>query len=285
MEVSLKVAGNSLDSIQATFLRFIIGGLIIVPVAIWEMRASKVELTVRDWLYMLLLGIICIPGSMLLFQLGVEHSNAATASVLICTNPISTVIFAHCLTKNDRLTKAKIIAVIISIIGIIIMLRPWDLQEGNSVLGTLLLLSASALFGLYSVLAGKTVHRIGTFAQLSFSFILGSLVTLVVLIITHRPIIAGVTDNLPIVLYIAIVVTGLGYIFYFLAIKHSNATIGSTVFFVKPIIAPVIAVVVLSEVITWNMYIGIGLILIASLIIIGVNRNDKKQEDIDVFPE
>jgi len=65
-----------------------------------------------------------------------------------------------------------------------------------------------------------------------------------------------------------VVVTGAGFLLYFLAIKQSNATTGSIVFFLKPVIAPILAVLIIGDVITYNMYIGIALILAASYILI-----------------
>ena len=286
MEVVLKLAGSNLDAFQTTFLRFIIGGIILLPPAMGEIRKNKTKIQGKDWAFMLLLGTICVPVSMTLFQLGIMCSNASTAAVLFSINPMFTVIFAHFMTKDDRFTKGKILAIIIGIIGIVMMIRPWDIQEGNTFKGVCLTITASALFALYSVLGAKTVNRIGTFTQTSISFIMGSFVLLIILLITGKPIIHGFVENLPLIIYISVVVTGLGYLFYFLAIKNSNATTGSIVFFIKPVIAPVIAVIILSERITWNMYIGIAIILVASFIIIKEKKkNAEKETDIDFLPE
>lgn len=286
MEVSLKLVGNDLDAFQTTFLRFMIGGIILLPAAIREMKKNKTHIAWKDWLYLLLLGTICVPASMVLFQLGVMHSNAATAAVIFCINPMFTVIIAHFLTKDDKFTKGKIIGIAIGVMGIIMMIRPWNLQEGNTIFGAVLLIIAAALFALYSVLGGRSVKRIGTFAQTSFSFILGSLVLLVMLFIMGKPVIAGIQDNFLIIMYLSVVITGCGYLFYFLAIKHSNATTGSIVFLVKPVIAPIFAVTILSETITWNMYIGIALVLTASYIILREKKKyAEKQTDFDNLPE
>ena len=276
MEVALKVAGNDLDPFQTTFLRFIIGGIVMLPVALGEMKKNKTRLGVKDWLYMLLLGVVCVPGSMILFQFGIMASNASTAAVLFSVNPMFTVIFAHFMTKDDKFTKGKAISIIIGIMGIVMMIRPWGMQEGNTVGGALMLMAAAAIFSLYSVLGSKSVAGIGTFTQTSFSFILGALVLLIILLITGKPVITGIENNFSIIMYLSIFVTGGGYLFYFLAIKNSNATTGSIVFFLKPVIAPIIAVMVLREVITPNMFVGIGLILAASYIIIW----EKKKEAI-----
>ena len=48
--------------------------------------------------------------------------------------------------------------------------------------------------------------------------------------------------------------------------RSSNATTASVAFFIKPVIAPIMAAIILSEAILWNTYLGIGLILVASYI-------------------
>ena len=57
---------------------------------------------------------------------------------------------------------------------------------------------------------------------------------------------------------------------------------GSLAFFLKPAIAPVMAVIFLKETILWNTYIGIGLILVASYMNIRYQRKDNEiREKID----
>ena len=43
MEVACKVAGNDLDPFQLTFLRFLIGGLILLPFGIAEMKKKEIK--------------------------------------------------------------------------------------------------------------------------------------------------------------------------------------------------------------------------------------------------
>ena len=93
---------------------------------------------------------------------------------------------------------------------------------------------------------------------------------------------AGVEDNIALVLYVGIFVTGLGYFFYFMAIKASDASTGSLAFFLKPAIAPLMAVIFLKETILWNTYVGIGCILLASYINI---RYQRKENEIRKTPE
>ncbi|MDR1815314.1 MAG: DMT family transporter [Clostridiales Family XIII bacterium] len=272
MEVALKLAGGALDPFQITFLRFLIGGLLLTPFAAHErrgMRAAGGEpLTPRLWLWVAFLGAVNVPFCMIFFQLGVLHSNAATAAVIFSCNPVFTMFFAHALTPDDKMNRRKALALAIGIAGLVFMIRPWDLQPGNTFLGAALSLAAAAVFALYGVLNAKTLVRVGTFTQTASSFVIGALILLALLPPLGRPIFAGFTDNLPILVYTSVVVTGGGYLFYFLALKKSSPSTAAIVFFLKPVIAPVFAVLVLAEQITWNMYCGIALILAASYILL-----------------
>ncbi len=272
MEIALKIAGSSIDSFQLTAVRFFIGGLLLLPFAIKEMRDNDIRLDIKQFLYLGLVGIICIPVSMLIFQIGVLKSNAATASVLISMNTLFTLIFAR-IIDNEKISRNKIIAIFVGIIGALFMIKPWDMQEGNTVLGVVLVLIGAAAFGLYTVMGKKATDQVGIFVQTSFSFIEGSIVLAVINLIIGKPIIAGINmDNILPVLYVSVFVTGLGYLFYFIAIKYSNAVTGSVTFFIKPAIAPILAVLILHESIFWNSIVGIILVLIASFVNLRENK-------------
>ena len=271
MEVACKAAGNQLDPFQLTFLRFAIGGLILLPFAAAELKQNRIKLTAKDILILAGVGALGIPLSMVFFQLGVMNSNAATASVLICINPFFTMVFAHFFTE-EKLNRNKFIVLAIGLAGLIFMIKPWNIQEGNTVIGIVYMLLAAVFFGAYTVAGKVSVQKMGIMAQTSISFILGSLILFIIILITGKPVVAGVTDSFILVLYVGIFVTGLGYYSYFMAIKNSDAATGSLAFFLKPAIAPVMAVIFLKETILWNTYIGIGLILAASYMNIRYQR-------------
>jgi len=185
-------------------------------------------------------------------------------------------VFAHIFTE-EKLNKHKFIVLAIGFVGLIFMIKPWNIQEGNTVIGIIYMLLAALFFGAYTVAGKVSVKKMGIMAQTSISFILGSLILLIIIVAAGKPVVAGVADNLPLVLYVGIFVTGLGYFCYFKAIKLADAATGSLAFFLKPAIAPVIAVIVLKETILWNTYMGIGFILVASYMNI---RYQRKQNEL-----
>lgn len=277
MEVACKVAGNALDPFQLTFLRFAIGGLLLLPFAALELRKNNIRLDGKDFIRLAGVGILGIPVSMVFFQLGIGSSNAATASVLISINPLFTLICAHFFTE-EKLKKHKLIVLGFGLIGLVFMIKPWNLQEGNTVIGIVYMLLAAIFFGAYTVAGKVSVQKMGIMAQTSISFLLGSLVLLAVILFMGRPVVAGVWENFPLVLYTGIAVTGLGYFSYFMSMKLADTSTGALAFFLKPAIAPVMAVVFLHETIPWNTYVGIGFILLASYMNIKYQRKDYELE-------
>lgn len=263
MEVALKLAGNQLDAFQLTFLRFLFGGVLLLPAALADLRRTGTKLTTRDYGRFLLLGLICIPIGMILFQLGIEHSNAATAAVLFSVNPLFTMVLAH-FFAGEAMTRRKAGALSLALLGILAMMRPWEIQEGNTLEGMAFSLMAAFFFSVYTILGKHGMKRTGPFVQTSFSFLAGTALLLPIMLVLEKPVFGGMADQWLLVLYTGIFVTGLGYLFYFLTIRKSNATTGSVAFFIKPVIAPIFAALILGEAIPWNMFLGIALIVTAS---------------------
>ena len=266
MEVALKVAGNDLDPFQLTFIRFFMGGLFLLPFALKEMKQRRVRLNKSDVTYLFVLGMICICISMLFFQLAIMQANANLIAILISSNPVFTMIFAHFIVE-DRFTRRKALVLVISLAGVAIVANPFHLGQGNTLMGILFGVIASVTFGLYSAMGKLRIEKIGDVAQTSLSFLFGSFVMLFIMLFMGKPILSGIQPgHLPLILYLGIVVTGIGYYFYFEAIHMCGPSRASIVFFLKPVFAPVVALVFLREAITWNIILGIVFLLAGSIL-------------------
>ena len=261
MEIALKIGGGALGALQLTFIRFLIGGLFLLPFAIHDLKKRHYRLTRGDIGYLCLLGFVNIVISMTLFQLSVMHSNANLAAVLISINPMFTMVFAHFIV-SERFTLKKFLVLIICMTGLLFVANPFNLAQGNTVEGILMGLGASAAFGLYTALSKRCVGRIGGMTVNSASFLIGALMELAVIFIYDEPVISNITpDCLGVIAYTGLVVTGFGYFCFMRAIERNGATAASYAFFIKPVIAMILAAIILGESITWNIVLGIVIIV------------------------
>lgn len=271
MEISLKIAGNSFSPLQLTFLRFSIGGILLLPLAVRDIRKRKIKLIREDWIYLFALGCINICFSMILFQMGVSESNAGTAAIVFSVNPVFTMIISHFIVK-DKFDRQKCTTIVFSMIGLTVVADPKTLIDGGNI-GILITLCASLSFALYTTLGKLKISKIGGIAQSSLSFLMGSSVLLVVMLAKGEPVISEINStNIGVLIYVSVVVTGLGYVCYMKAIELCGPTTASFAFFIKPIIALVLAAIILAEEITLHVVIGMILILVGCVIPDYINK-------------
>lgn len=282
MEIALKAVANQFNAVQITFLRFFIGSIVLLPLAVKGLRRRKVHWKSGDFTFFALTGFICVVVSMVLYQLAIVYSQASVVAVLFSCNPVFVVLFAF-LMLHEKIYKHTVLSLIVSLLGLVVIINP--LHRTGSALGIALTILSAVTFALYGVVGRRRSETYGGFALTCFSFLFGSLEMLLLILISrmpavsaffvhaglnafaHVPIWQGITpQTLPSLLYIGVCVTGFGYAFYFLAMEATSAATASLVFFIKPVLAPLLALVILHDPITVNMAVGIVLILAGSLI-------------------
>jgi len=134
----------------------------------------------------------------------------------------------------------------------------------NLNLGIVLALSAAFVFALYTVLTKKTILLCGNIITNSLSFIFGSVMLFVLSIAFNKKILFEPSaSNLLFILYLGIVLTGVAYLLYFEGMKGLTAASASQYFFLKPILASILAIVFLSEKLSLTQMIGMLVIVIS----------------------
>ena len=282
MEIALKISAGNYNPIQITFLRFLIGGVVLLPLAIREIKSKKIKIKFNDIMFFILTGFICVVVSMIMFQLGVICCPASIVAVLFSCNSVFVVLFAYIMLA-EKIYKHTVISIIVSVLGMMAIINPFHMSA--SAAGIIFSLIAAITFALYNVIGRTRSDRYGGITLTCFSFLLGCAELAVLISITYIPAVsqmfsgsglsvfasiplfAGINlSSLPGLLYVGIFVTGLGYTFYFMAMEETSAATASLVFYLKPVLAPIFALAVLGEPITSNMIIGIILIIIGSFI-------------------
>ena len=282
MEVALKLISGQFNPIQLNFSRFLVGGLVLIPFAVRELKKRGRKLDGKALGLFALLGLMGIAVSMSLYQLSVTRIQASVVGVLFSSNPVFVTLFAF-LLLHETISKNQIAGLVLDVAGIVLIIQPWHLRL--DALGVVYVLLATLLFALYGVCGKRQCARFGGIVVTCFGFLFGAAEMIAIAGLTHIPALsAGLTaagldtfasipfftgytlTNLPIVLFIYIGVTGIGFTCYFLSMEITSAQTTSLVFFFKPALAPLLAFLVLHEAIPSNMLAGIACILCGSLV-------------------
>ena len=280
-EVVLKFIAGQINSVQLTLTRFAIGFIFLLPVAIHTLKKRGKTLTPRTLLSFAPLGLTGIALSMPILHLSVNYADSAVVAVLFSCNPVFVTFLAFFLLK-EPIKRRHVAALTLEILGTIALINPF--QTTLNMTGVALALLSTLLFSIYGVMGKKKVAEYGGAVVTCFSFLFGSLIVLVFILITHIPAVAGAItaagvpsfanipilagytlENLPYVLFVSAGVAGIGFCAYFLAMEHQPASVVSLVYFFKPALSPILGWWLHGEVISANMLAGIVLIVCGSL--------------------
>ncbi len=267
-----KLIAGSVSPFGIAFWRFILGSLLLFPFAIIKIKKDGIQIKAKDWLTMAGLGVlfICISMTALQFAIGLAD-NPALIAIIFSANSVTTILFAMLILK-EKMTANKVIAVILGAIGIIICA---DFKTGENLPAVLLAVVSALTFSIYTVLCRKYTKHLGASVQTTGSFFLGSIVLLVVLLIAGEEIIPQInTENVLIMLYIGLFVTGIGYWSYFRAMEKGGTIMASLAFFIKPVLTPFAAFAINGIVPDLKVFVAVLFIVGGSYF--AVYRKDKK---------
>lgn len=282
MDIALKQVAGQFNPVQLNLTRFLIGGLVLIPFAVRMLKKRQAALDWASLLQFALLGFLGIVISMTFYQLAVENAQASVVAVLFSCNPVFVLVFA-CLILHSEIRRQHVMALVLECLGIVVLINP--LHTEISAAGLSYSLLATVTFALYAVLGTRQCVRYSGVVVTCGSFLLACAEMLVLIGLSHLdpiarfltdqglelfaniPLVSGYTaNNLLLMLYICIGVTGGGYAFYFMAMEATSPVTASLVFFFKPAFAPVLALLILHEAIPLTMVIGILLILLGSFV-------------------
>jgi len=260
LEVVTSTLKNLMDPLQLTFLRFLIGGVVLLPLVI--KKREKVQ--PRDLLFFLALGILNILISMGSLQLAVNMGKASTAAILISSNPIFVLLFSSLLLK-EKITVDRIVCILFGIAGISLIIYKGN-TGGDTAVSLVLAIIASLTFGLYTVLGKLKSEGISSITMICFSSIFGSLLYVPILLLKGIPMFEIPQGVFLKILYLGVFLSGIAYITYMEALKILTASKGAMVFFLKPVVASILAIIFLGETMGLKTAAGMLLVLVGIFI-------------------
>ena len=296
MEVAIKFTGGAFNPVQLNFIRFLVAGLLLYPISRRELAKLTYTLVKKDYLHFAFTGFLCIVVSMTFYTLSVSFLDAHVAGVLFCANTFFSMLLAHFFTE-EKMNRPMLFAVCLAFVGFIVLINPLHFQ--GSLSGVVIILISALSFSFYA-LVGKILYKdapfkAATITSRSFLFGVAELFVLILIsrtapvagalkaagldVFANIPILHGIqADNILILLYISVFVTGLGFASHLFAVETNPVAVSSLVFFVKPVLSPIMAALFLGDTIYKNEIAGILLIAVASgLILSEQHRREQKK--------
>ncbi|MDR6688642.1 drug/metabolite transporter (DMT)-like permease [Arthrobacter sp. 1088] len=264
----IKVAVSGLSPAQVVLGR-LVGGAMLLALLMLVTGRKWPRGTV--WLHFFAMAFIMCVAPFLLFSWAAQSLPSGLSSIFNATTPIATLLLALAVLPDERLTRAKTIALFAAAGGIILVLAPWQLwgaAASTSVLPQLACLMGSVMYGVGFIYSRRffRAHEYDS-STVAASQISSAAVIMLVL----APFLArdAVTLSPPVVvsmLLLGTIGTGIAYVWYNNVMNALGATLASTVTYLTPLVAVVLGITVLGERLAWYEVAG-GLVVIIAVLV------------------
>ena len=216
------------------------------------------------WLAFFAMGLLnnVVPFTLIVW--GQVHVASGVASILNATTPLFTVLVAHGLTRDEKMTPARFAGVVLGVVGVAVMIGEDAVRDlGVNVTAQLAILGAALSYAFAGVYGrrfrGMSITPIATATgQVTAS----SMLLLPIMLVVDQPWTLPVPSLGAIgsVVAIATLSTALAYILYFRLLATAGATNLLLVTFLVPVSAIILGVAVLGEVLLPEHMVGMGFI-------------------------
>jgi drug/metabolite transporter (DMT)-like permease len=201
-------------------------------------------------------------ATMVCYFISIMNASVSIAVLLLSTAPVYITIFSPWFLK-EKIRQKGVIALVLSIVGIILIVDPGKLDFRISSIGILAGI-ASGIFYAFQVMTSKyTSSTYSGYAQGFWSFLVAAIILLPVGLVP----IEVVSSNLIYLLILAIFPTILAVSLYFNGLKKVKAQSASILGLIEPISTVFFAVLILGEQISTLEITGGGLILIGATLV------------------
>ena len=254
-----EIAVQELPVFTIVSIRVLIAALLLW--AVTALTANTLPSGVKIWGALFLLALVnnVIPFTLIVW--GQQEISSGLAAILNATVPLFTVVIAHFVTTDEKLTRAKFAGVIIGLVGVVVIIGEDALEGiGLAVLAQLAVLVASLAYtfgGLY----GRKIQAMGlTPLGISTGQLIASSVILIpVALLVDEPWTLSLpgTEIIIAVIALASVSTAFAYILFFRILATAGATNLMLVTFLIPVSALALGILILGEVLETRHIVGL----------------------------
>lgn len=264
-----KIALSELQPFTVVLGRVSIAAIVLIFVVFAS--GQRLPTSPRIWATFLVMGLLnnLIPFSLIFW--GQTQIASSLAAILNATTPVWTILLAHFLTTDERLTTQKMIGVFIGLAGVIITIGLVTLQGlGSNVVAQVAVLGAAVSYALAGIY-GKRFRGSPPIVTASGQVICTTLLLIPITLLVDKPwtLPAPSVTVLGAMLGLALLSTALAYIIYFRLLSTVGATNLLLVTFLIPVSAILLGVGILNERVETHQLVGMIVIGVSLIVIDG----------------
>lgn len=261
----IKIAVQEVGPITLVAYR-VLFGLLFGLVVVFIQRAQWPR-TFNVWFPILLLGIVNVAIPFFLISWGEQVIDSAVAAILDSTVPLFTIVIAHFLLHDDKMTFSKVLGLLLGFAGVVILMSKDISASPGSLLGQGAVVLACAFYAGSSVYARKsTKNTPGIFRSVGPLISSTTVMWLATFFIEAPVKVPQLSITWIALLWLGILGSGVAFIMSYYLIHEIGPTRTTMVTYIFPLGGVILGVLFLHEKLTWQLLAG-AILIIVSLVV------------------
>jgi drug/metabolite transporter (DMT)-like permease len=271
--IATKVVLRDISPVTIVWLRFLMG-VVILGIAV-GVRKQFLLLHKNEWLYFALLGFLGITFHQWLQSNALQTSEASTTAWIVSTTPVFMALLGWIVLK-EKLGWIKIAGILLAFVGVLLVVYDGDIRaislRSFGKPGDILILISAINWTVFSVLSRRGLKQYPATLMMFYVMFIGWLFTSILFFATQNVAeIRNLTVNGWIgITFLGVFCSGLAYIAWYDALQALTTAQTGVFLYIEPLVAVVVALLVLGESITAASLLGGAIIILGVWL---VNRN------------
>jgi drug/metabolite transporter (DMT)-like permease len=241
-----------------------LASLILIPLAAWKARDELRNLSFHD------IRLAIVSGFFLALHFAswissLDYTAIANSVVLVNTIPLWVGLLTPVIAK-DRLARATVISIIVSVIGGVIIGFGDFATGGQALLGDFLAVVGAICAAVYLLLGRNLRRRLSLLSYVAICYGSAALFLWLAVIALQLPVSGYSTQTVAAFWAMALVSQIIGHSSYNWALKWFSSGFVAVALLGEPIGATIMAYIIFNEGLTWTKFIG-GLVILSAIYI------------------
>ena len=270
----IKIAVQEVGPITLVAFRVLFG--LLFGVVIIFIQRIPLPRTFKAWFPLLLLGLTNVAAPFFLISWGEKSIDSAVASILDATVPLFTILIAHFLLQDDKMTMPKVLGLLIGFAGVIVLMSKDIGASTGSLLGQIAVIVASMFYAGSSVYVRRTTEDTHGLLRSAGPLVSATVIMWLGAGLFESPLkIPQLGVTWIALLWLGILGSGLAFVMAFYLIHEIGPTRTTMVTYLFPLGGVTLGITFLHEQLTWHLILG-AILIVSSLAV--ANWEPKKRE-------
>jgi drug/metabolite transporter (DMT)-like permease len=271
----IKTAQQEIGPLTIVAFRVIIA--LVSFVIIFAFLKRKLPLR-QNWKVFVVLSLLNIVIPFTLITWSQRYISSGMSSILNSTSTLFTLMLAHWLVPDDRLTSAKTIGLVLGFAGVVLLMSD-QVQSGQTttLAGQAAMLISALTYSLGTIFARRKAHNIAPEMIAMGQAVFGGLLMVPLAVSLEAPF---QIPRLPLtwlsLIWLGLLCTCLSHMMYFSLLKSVGPTRTQMVTYVIVFFAVALGVIFLGEMPDWRFFAG-GALVISGILI--VNNSPQRSQN------